>query len=567
MNSLSLVDLLSALDHGSLANIIGDNKILELVQKIAQSRHDKLISRGQLILDILGGPQVILDNNHKRKYLFLSLDSKTRKWLSDQLKVSQLESFRFTSERRQVLYSLFGHSLPAEEAAAPCTAVELLKAGYDLYPHQSKVLLKARAFLNSEEPRVMLHMPTGSGKTRTAMHLICRHLNSREKGIVLWLVAGRELCEQAADEFRKAWGFLGERPLPLITAWDGRKLCNEESFKSAPGNYEQQSSFFAKTNWPLELRDGVIVASLDTLRELIDRWQPKEFSVRASKISLIVFDEAHRTTAPTYANIVESLLAEGKSGLLGLSATPGRSHFGSDSENDSKLVNTFNRQKVQLQIDGYSSPIEALIKEGYLAKLNKEKLEIAGCDLSKHELQKINHELEQGLDLPQETLKTIGLDATRNLQIVKCVEDLVSVKKHHRVIVFTASVESARIISSILNSLGVLSFCVSSETPYATRSRILNDFKTRTQRPVVICNFGVLTTGFDAPLTSAVVIARPTRSIVLLNQMAGRAIRGTKVGGNEEALLVTVVDTSIPQLVDTINQFHAFDNSWSINNN
>ena len=76
MNNLSLVDLLSALDHGSLANIIGDNKILELVQKIAQSRHDKLISRGQLILDILGGPQVILDNNHKRKYLFLSLDSK-----------------------------------------------------------------------------------------------------------------------------------------------------------------------------------------------------------------------------------------------------------------------------------------------------------------------------------------------------------------------------------------------------------------------------------------------------------------------------------------------------------
>ena len=39
---------------------------------------------------------------------------------------------------------------------------------------------------------------------------------------------------------------------------------------------------------------------------------------------------------------------------------------------------------------------------------------------------------------------------------------------------------------------------------------------------MVLVNFGVLTTGFDAPRASAVVIARPTASLVLYSQMVGR---------------------------------------------
>jgi hypothetical protein len=44
--------------------------------------------------------------------------------------------------------------------------------------------------------------------------------------------------------------------------------------------------------------------------------------------------------------------------------------------------------------------------------------------------------------------------------------------------------------------------------------------------------------------------------------MAGRALRGPRVGGNETATLVTVIDTDIPELVETVNQFHAFDDAW-----
>ena len=64
----------------------------------------------------------------------------------------------------------------------------------------------------------------------------------------------------------------------------------------------------------------------------------------------------------------------------------------------------------------------------------------------------------------------------------------------------------------------------------------------------MLCNFGVLTTGFDAPQTSAALIARPTKSLVLYSQMVGRATRGHAVRGNREAVVRTIVDTSLPAL-------------------
>ena len=42
----------------------------------------------------------------------------------------------------------------------------------------------------------------------------------------------------------------------------------------------------------------------------------------------------------------------------------------------------------------------------------------------------------------------------------------------------------------------------------------------------VLTNFGVLTTGFDSPNIDAVIVARPTFSLVLYSQMIGRGLRG-----------------------------------------
>ena len=62
-------------------------------------------------------------------------------------------------------------------------------------------------------------MPTGSGKTRTAMNFVCRHLIDNEKTVVIWFANTSELLEQAYDEFLKAWGFLGNRSMQAFKLW------------------------------------------------------------------------------------------------------------------------------------------------------------------------------------------------------------------------------------------------------------------------------------------------------------------------------------------------------------
>jgi len=58
----------------------------------------------------------------------------------------------------------------------------------------------------------------------------------------------------------------------------------------------------------------------------------------------------------------------------------------------------------------------------------------------------------------------------------------------------------------------------------------------------ILCNYGVLTTGFDAPKVEAVVIARPTDSPVLYEQMIGRGMRGPLNGGTVECRIVDLID-------------------------
>jgi DNA repair protein RadD len=52
----------------------------------------------------------------------------------------------------------------------------------------------------------------------------------------------------------------------------------------------------------------------------------------------------------------------------------------------------------------------------------------------------------------------------------------------------------------------------------------------------------VLTTGFDAPKVGAVIIARPTTSPVLYEQMIGRGMRGPVNGGTTDCLVIDLVD-------------------------
>jgi len=255
---------------------------------------------------------------------------------------------------------------------------------------------------------------------------------------------------------------------------------------------------------------------------------------------------------------LESIVILNKASLIGLSATPGRSW--NDPNEDLKLADFFYRQKVKLKIDGYENPVDYLVENGYLARtINTPLLYKSGIELSLNDIEY----LRINFRLPPNVLDKISKDRLRNLSIISKVQNLI--KKHKRIIIFGITKDHAIILNSLLTALRIDSKVLTSDTQSEFRKKIIEDFKISRidhPEPKVLCNFGILTTGFDAPETSCAVIARPTDSLVLYSQMVGRAIRGVKSGGNEEAEIVTVIDESLPGFGNVAEAFSNWDDVW-----
>jgi superfamily II DNA or RNA helicase len=239
--------------------------------------------------------------------------------------------------------------------------------------------------------------------------------------------------------------------------------------------------------------------------------------------------------------------------LLGLSATPGRTW--DDLDEDEKLSNFFGRKKITLKTPG-SDPVTYLIDQGYLARPNFVSLPYSGTELSQREL----GELAEQLDVSPALLRRVANDDARNLIVIRSVEALLG--RHSRILVFAATVEHAESLAVILTARGHDATSITGTTPTAERQIRIQDYLSDSPGSKVLINFGVLTTGFDAPRTSAAVIARPTKSLVLYSQMVGRATRGPRAGGNKEAEIHTVVDLALPGFGEMSEAFFNWEDVW-----
>src|SRR6185437_3025633 len=97
--------------------------------------------------------------------------------------------------------------------------LQQVSTAYALFPHQRQAAREVSGLLHDGPRRVVLHMPTGGGKTRTAMSLVADHLRRQEPTLALWLAHGQELLEQAAAEFESAWSKLGNPAVPVVRMW------------------------------------------------------------------------------------------------------------------------------------------------------------------------------------------------------------------------------------------------------------------------------------------------------------------------------------------------------------
>jgi len=534
---LRLVDLLTRANDEALQSLVGQapmRLILLLDPSLATPARLRT-----LILEFHGEAGLLL-SPQSRSILFELLREDEARALttildvaanSDAVVALQNTTFQRNSRREEMLFRFFEVPLPKSEAPdLPPTQVASV-GQYSLFEHQRKAVYEIKERLRARPHRVVLHMPTGAGKTRTAMNIIAEHLREHEPTLVVWLAQTEELCEQSAAEFEGAWARLGNREVDIFRFW---------------GAHSADAS---------QMKDGIVVAGLAKLYSAATR-SIGFINELASKTSLVIIDEAHSAIAETYKLILDALVVQKPdTALLGLTATPGRTW--ADIEIDDELARFFARQKVTLHVDGYDNPVDYLVDQGYLARADYEQLLYeGGLSLTDSDLSRIR----ESFDIPDNILRLLAEDEQRNLQIIVAAERLA--KNNQRILIFAATVQHAHLLATILRARGHNADAVTGLTPPLTRSRVIERFKEDDGETRILCNFGILTTGFDAPRTSAAIIARPTKSLVLYSQMVGRAIRGPKAGGNSRAHIVTVVDYDLPGFGSVADAFENWEDVW-----
>ena len=415
------------------------------------------------------------------------------------------------------------HTEPDDPLISPC------EIDYGLFAHQERALLASSRHLNGFSRRVMLHLPTGTGKTRTAMRAVANHLMTRGPTVVVWLASSSELLDQAAAEFERLWSKVGSRQVEIARFWGTRS-----------GDLS-------------EVSDGLILAGFAKLHALARR-DDSALIALADNTTLVVVDEAHQALARTRRGVVELLSSKNPtSALLGLTATPGRTW--SDIAQDAELADMFGHNKVTLEIPGFPNPVQGLIDEGYLARPTFRQITVVG-DTPPPSIK----EVDPDGDLLPDYLNRLGNDATRTKAVVDHASELS--QRHRRVIIFAPSAQSAGYVSGLLTAKGVSAKSVTAETPTRQRRSRIKWFLEDSTEPRVLVNYGVLTTGFDAPKASAALIARPTLSLVLYSQMVGRVLRGPRSGGEPTCEVATVVDVNLPGFGDIAQAFNNWEDVW-----
>lgn len=408
---------------------------------------------------------------------------------------------------------------------------EEVQANYGLFPHQRRVADRICNAIRGGYGRVVLHMPTGAGKTRTATHIVSRFMTASEPSVIVWLAASSELLDQAADAFQNAWSQLGNREVSILRYW---------------GNHSPDLTTPS---------DCIIFAGLQKMQALKARDHIGVLRL-AKSVKLVIVDEAHQAIAPTYREIVNILTETGSNNaLVGLTATPGRTW--SDIAADEQLSEFFGGRKIMLEVKGWDDPVAFLMEQGYLARPTFRRLEFEASPDLKPSLK----DAGKGDDYDSMLLESLAEQLGRNVIIINEIRRLIE-KGHTRIILFGSSVRHAELLAAALSAIGIDGQVVTGKTNSTSRMRTIRMFRRSSTEPIVLCNFGVLTTGFDAPNTSAAVIARPTKSLVLFSQMVGRATRGPKAGGNKTCEISTVIDIDLPGFGDIADAFTNWEDVW-----
>lgn len=384
--------------------------------------------------------------------------------------------------------------------------VKLKSNPRQLYEHQLEALDVLRQMDRHLSFKSVLVIPTGGGKTLTACWwLLNGALNKRKK--VLWLAHRQLLLEQAVKAFE-----LNAYADVMTKRW-------EFHYRVISGVH--QSATMIKPT------DDLLIVSKDSLvkqMKQLDRWLKQE------KELYVIVDEAHHASAPTYEKILNYLQQKVQNlKLLGLTATPFR--------RDARHLSDIFPDDIAYKVD-----LTDLIKRGILSLPHFEECQTdLVLDLTIAEQQRL--ELEDWI--PTDIAIKMAKHRLRNALIVKQY----NYKKYGPTIVFAINRIHAVVLKTLFEKAGVkCGIIISRETEDVLEMKKFSLENETTIKAYqigeihVLINVNILTEGVDLPQTQSVFLTRPTTSATLMTQMIGRALRGSRAGGTDEAYIVSFID-------------------------
>ena len=454
------------------------------------------------------------------------LKSSLKKIINSIVLVFDLEKDYFIQSESKEFSSSF-------ELVAPLSPIdesninEVRNEYLSLHPYQKRVKDKStKLLLDNDFRKFLIHMPTGSGKTKTCVESIIDYLRTEisSEGYVIWFAHSKELCEQSYETLKKMWKLRGDEPLPFYKVF---------------GDSDINLNI-------LDKKRAIVFIGFQKFHSMINSKNSDVLSFRtriASLAKLTIVDEAHKSLAPTYKKGIEYIVRKYTGcKLIGLTATPGRTNENSDENKflsdffNNNLIPITNSEGVELD-----NSIKYLQKDEFqvLAKIEKVILEFdLDVNLSSDPSNSSSEELSDK-DLSLISNASV-INPDRNLKILHSVQECLDDPDKESILIFAASTMHCIILQTIFRKHGIDSGVVLGSTNKIERSRIIDDFKNKELK--VLINYSVLSTGFDAPRLNTLIIARTINSNILGSQIIGRALRGPKNGGNKKNTIIVLKD-------------------------
>lgn len=379
-------------------------------------------------------------------------------------------------------------------------------SAFALFPHQEEAIKKLTDFFNDRTRNTsgILSIPTGGGKTFTAVHWILSELKKQDRKVI-WLAQSFELLNQAFQTF-----------LDNSDVSDIKVISSHLDHKRIEDISGSEKILIITTQTAIR----AVKQENSGLHQFVEENKHNNM--------IVVLDEAHHAPAYGCRNLLIDLKKKVNSmWLLGLTATPTYT----DTKRRGWLWTIFDGGIIYQVSKGLLQYQRILAKENIIRKKTPTKI---GVDETLFDVL-----VRQHRDIPENIIEQLASNSERNDFIIN--EYLRNVSTYGKTIIFLERWFQCLYVKNKLNDNGIKVDAIFYQNDTDVKTKIgqsLNNKQVidlfRDGELQVLLNVKMLTEGADVPDVNTVFITRDTTSHILLQQMIGRALRGERAGGKKD---------------------------------